>query len=129
MNCLAVQLGSESISESEELSLFGGVHQNEPDCERMFPKVSQWRRPAHAAASPPKLEPPTTACLGSVVKLYGPCAQGRSSETRKSANIGLQGSSRLRASGALPTKSAIIGGMRPSEMRLLRIVGAGTKAV
>src|SRR5208337_2848911 len=130
MNCLATQLGSESVCELEELSLFGGIQWNEPDCEMMFPNVSGWRRPAYALASPPKLEPPTTVCRGSVVKLYRPCAHGRSSETRKSANTGLQGSSRLRASsGPLPTNTATIGGIRLSQMRLLRMVGVGTRAV
>src|SRR5208283_3623586 len=130
MNCLATQPGSASLWELAELSLCGGIQWNEPDCERMFPNVSEWRRPAYALASPPKLEPPTTVCRGSVVKLYRPCAQGRSSELRKSANTGLQGSSRSRAlSGPFPMNSATIGGIRFSETRLLRIVGVGTSAV
>src|ERR1035437_2821052 len=127
MNSLATQFGSESVPESEAPSPFGGIQWNDPDCERTLPKVSGWRKPVQAAASPPRLEPVTTVCRGSAVKLYRLCAQGRSSELRKSANTGLQGSSRSRPPGTLSTRSATIGGTRFAEIRLLRIVGVGTR--
>src|ERR1035437_951090 len=129
MNCLATQFGSAFVPEFGAWSLFGGNQWNAPDCESMFPNVSGCQRPAQAAAKPPALEPPTTVWRGSAVKLYRPWAQGRSSELRKSKKAGLQGSSRSRCPGTFPTRSATIGGMRFVEIRLLRMVGVGTRTI
>src|SRR5215472_9188102 len=123
MNWRATQLGSEL--ESVVSLPDGGTQWKEPDCERTFPNVSGCHRPAQAAPRPPKLDPATTVGRGSLVKLYRPCAQGSSSVTKARLNSGSQGSSRLRAPGALPTNNATTGGIRFSEIRLSRIVGVG----
>src|SRR5271157_666409 len=123
MNWLATQFGSESVSEFEPPSPFGGIQWNAPDWERTLPKISEWCKPLQAAASPPRLQPVTTVCRGSAVKLYRLCAQGRSSELRKSANTGLHASSRSRPPVTLSIRSATIAGMRFAEIRLLRMVG------
>src|SRR5262245_50974203 len=110
MNWRATQLGS--VLESVVSLPDGGTQWKEPDCERIFPNVSGGHRPAQAAARPPALDPATTVWRGSLVKLYRPCAQGSSSATKAPVNSGLQGSSRLRAPGVLPTNSATTGGIR-----------------
>src|SRR5271157_3206937 len=125
MNWRATQLGS--VLESVVSLPDGGVRWKAPDCERTLPKASGCHRPEHAAARPPALDPATTVWRGSLVKWYRPCAQGSSSVTKARLNSGLQGSSRSRAPGALLTNSAITGGLRPSAIRLSRIVGVGTR--
>src|SRR6202035_6192650 len=91
MNSFATQFGS-------GLSLFGGVQKNAPDCERTFPKLSECQSAVQAAASPPRLDPPTMICRGSAAMLYRRRAQGINSELRKSAKVRLHVSSRKRAS-------------------------------